>query len=221
MNNKVAIDWSSIDTVLLDMDGTLLDLHFDNHFWREHLPKRYAEKHSIALDQAKRQLYPRFKAQEGTMNWYCVDYWSQNLGVDIVLLKAEVAHLIAVHPHVIGFLKSLRKKKKRSVLVTNAHHKSLALKMKHTSLGEHLDAIFCAHDLGIPKENNAFWTKFNKIEPFNPRTTLLIDDNLQVLHSASHHGIKYLIAIAKPDSQSHAIETEKFLAIDHLGHLST
>ena len=24
--------WDEIDTVLLDMDGTLLDLHFDNHF---------------------------------------------------------------------------------------------------------------------------------------------------------------------------------------------
>ena len=27
------IDWTQLDTILLDMDGTLLDLEFDNHFW--------------------------------------------------------------------------------------------------------------------------------------------------------------------------------------------
>ncbi|HBT55971.1 MAG TPA: haloacid dehalogenase, partial [Pseudomonas sp.] len=32
------LNWNAIDTVLLDMDGTLLDLHFDNHFWLEHMP---------------------------------------------------------------------------------------------------------------------------------------------------------------------------------------
>ena len=32
-------DWQEIDTVLLDMDGTLLDLHYDNYFWLTHIPK--------------------------------------------------------------------------------------------------------------------------------------------------------------------------------------
>ena len=41
------IDWDSIDTVLLDMDGTLLDLHFDNYFWTEHLPDIYSRKHQL------------------------------------------------------------------------------------------------------------------------------------------------------------------------------
>jgi len=219
MNKKVAIDWPSIKTVLLDMDGTLLDLHFDNYFWREHLPRRYAQRHRIEIEEARQRLHTRFQAQEGTMNWYCVDYWTRQLDVDIARLKKEVAHLIAIHPHVIDFLIFLHKTKKRRVLVTNAHHKSLALKMERTALGEHLDSIICAHDLGLPKENSAFWKRLRKIESFDPETTLLIDDSLQVLHSASHHGIEYLVAIAKPDSRSRPGETEEFLAIEHLGQL--
>ncbi len=35
------IDWDNIDTVLLDMDGTLLDLGFDNWFWQPHVPEQY------------------------------------------------------------------------------------------------------------------------------------------------------------------------------------
>ena len=31
-------DWSRIDHVLLDLDGTLLDLDFDNHFWQTLVP---------------------------------------------------------------------------------------------------------------------------------------------------------------------------------------
>ena len=34
-------DWRAIDTVLLDMDGTLLDLRFDNYFWLELVPRKY------------------------------------------------------------------------------------------------------------------------------------------------------------------------------------
>jgi putative hydrolase of the HAD superfamily len=43
-----AIDWSRIDTVLLDMDGTLLDLRFDNWFWQELIPSRYAAAHGLS-----------------------------------------------------------------------------------------------------------------------------------------------------------------------------
>ena len=28
----------NVDLVLLDMDGTLLDLHYDSHFWLDYVP---------------------------------------------------------------------------------------------------------------------------------------------------------------------------------------
>lgn len=36
-------NWKTIDTVLLDMDGTLLDLHFDNHFWLSLVPQEFKQ----------------------------------------------------------------------------------------------------------------------------------------------------------------------------------
>jgi len=219
LNEQLEIAWSAIDTVLLDMDGTLLDLHFDTYFWREHLPRRYAEKHGLCVEKARQRLYPDFAAREGTMNWYCVDYWSRELDVDIALLKEEVAHLIAVHPHVIDFLGFLRKTGKRRVLVTNAHHKSLALKMKHTRLGEHLDRIICAHDLGLPKENSAFWKRLQRAMPFDPATTLLVDDNPRVLDSAARHGIAHLLAVTRPDSRQPVKKTDRFASVTGLGRL--
>ena len=97
------MDWQAIDTVLLDMDGTLLDLHFDNHFWLEYVPRQFALAQDLSVDEAKQDLYARYRSRAGTLEWYCVDHWSRELGLDIALLKEEVDHLIAVHPHVIDF----------------------------------------------------------------------------------------------------------------------
>ena len=158
------IPWDDIHSVVLDMDGTLLDLHFDNHFWREHLPLRYGERHGLDIHQAREELMPRFQHAEGTLNWYCLDYWSQQLGLDIVQLKREVEHLIAIHPHVVDFLRAVRASGRRAVLATNAHHDSLALKMERTQLGQHLHAVICAHDLGLPKEDPRFWERLQLID---------------------------------------------------------
>ena len=88
------INWQKIETVLLDMDGTLLDLNFDNHFWQEHVPLRYAELHNISVEQSKSLLFPKFRSAEGTLDWYCIDYWSSELGLDIPKLKKEVASTV-------------------------------------------------------------------------------------------------------------------------------
>ncbi|HYQ92423.1 MAG TPA: HAD family hydrolase, partial [Candidatus Competibacteraceae bacterium] len=168
------LPWRRIATVLLDMDGTLLDLRFDNHFWLEYMPRRYGERHGLDLAGATAELLARYCQVEGTLAWYCLDYWTQKLDMDVALLKREVAHLIAVQPHALEFLGTVRTADKRVVLVTNAHPGSLSLKMEKTQLAGHFDAIVCAHELGLVKEQAEFWPRLRQQEPFDPATTLLV-----------------------------------------------
>ena len=207
------INWTDIDTVLLDMDGTLLDLHYDNHFWLEHVPQRYAERHRLTLSAAKEALRGRYRKVEGTLDWYCVDYWTRELDLDIALLKEEVDHLIGMHPHVIDFLDAVRARGKRLVLVTNAHGKSINIKFRRTRLNGHFDRVVCAHDLGLPKEQPGFWDKMQAIEPFHKEKALLIDDSLPVLRAARHYGIGQLLAVRNPDSKLPEKDVGEFAAL--------
>ena len=213
------INWSAIDTVLLDMDGTLLDLHYDNYFWQEHVPQRYAEKHQLELTATRDFLSAKFKAAEGTLNWYCVDYWSDQLGLDIALLKQEIAHLIAVHPQVVEFLTALRHAGKHTALVTNAHGKSLQIKMRRTQLGAHFDYIISSHELGLPKEDVRFWSKLQHRVPFESQCTLLIDDSLPVLCSAQRYGIAHLLAVYQPDTRRPVKDVGEFVAMRSFGEI--
>lgn len=213
------IDWNGVDTVFLDMDGTLLDLHFDNHFWLEHVPRRYAELRGLPPEQARSELLERYRSREGTLEWYCLDHWSRELGLDVALLKQEVDHLIAVHPHVVDFLETLAARGKRRVLVTNAHQKSIALKMERTRLAGHFDRILCAHELGAAKETPGFWDRVQQIEPFDRRRTLFVDDSPGVLRAAKDYGFHWLLAVLQPDSRAVPKVTGEFPAILHFADL--
>jgi putative hydrolase of the HAD superfamily len=196
----MTINWNDIDTVLLDMDGTILDRHFDDHFWLEHVPRRYAAKHGLPLEETRQQLYRMFRSQENTLNWTDLDYWSERLGMDIPRLKEEVDHLIAVHPFVIDFLLFLRHHGKGIHLVTNAHSKTLSLKMKKTRLGPYFDTVISAHEVGLPKEDVAFWGELQKRIPFDPARTMLGEDSETNLGTAGAFGIRYLIFVSGSSS---------------------
>lgn len=196
------INWQEIDTVLLDMDGTILDLHFDNHFWLEHLPKRYAQERQLGEEQARKHLKTMTDAHRGSLNWYCLEYWSAKLDLDLVALKREVQHLIAVRPYALEFLKELKGSGKHLVLLTNAHQLSLNLKLELTPIGQYFDETLTSHEFGYAKEQNEFWHNFRAKHPFNPNRTLFIDDTASVLKSAEQFGIRYLLTPRQPDSKA-------------------
>ena len=110
----------------------------------------------------------RYHARAGTLEWYSVDFWETELELDIMRLKEEVAHLIAIHPSVVDFLGAIRAAGKRVLLVTNAHHRSVTLKMARTGLRPHFDAIVTSHELGVAKEDTGFWHRLQQQDGIGP-----------------------------------------------------
>ncbi|MGB9429569.1 MAG: GMP/IMP nucleotidase [Gammaproteobacteria bacterium] len=216
---KFIPDWPGIQSVFLDMDGTLLDLHFDNYFWREHVPLRYGERHGMSPAAAKAELLPRFRQVQGTLQWYCVDYWSRELGMDILGLKRELENLIRMLPHAQEFLQQTRTMGKQLVLLTNAHAEVLSLKMQRTGLERYFDRIVSAHALGSPKESGDFWHALHALEPFDVEGTLFVDDSLPVLRAARDYGIRNLIAMRRPDSHQATRTIDEFPSVESLAEL--
>jgi FMN phosphatase YigB (HAD superfamily) len=213
------INWNAIDTVLLDMDGTLLDRHFDDHFWLEHVPARWAAKNGKELEFARQHLYDLFRSQENTLNWTDLDYWTDRLGLDIPLLKREVQHLIAVHPYVIEFLLFLKQQRKTVWLVTNAHSKTLDLKMKKTLIGPYFDGIISAHQVGLPKEDQRFWPALQAFVPYDPHRTMLGEDSEANLLTAAAYAIEYLVYVGRYSSTTRPQTSQRFATIHYFNQL--
>lgn len=212
-------DWSAVDTVLLDMDGTLLDLHFDNFFWRELVPHAYASAHGLVVEEALRIVEAEYQRVHGTLDWYCVDYWTRALELDIRDLKAGISDRVSYLPDAEHFLDGLRGLGKRLVLVTNAHQDTLAIKLWRTDLSERVDQIISSHELNYPKEHGEFWQRLQACEPFDPQRTLLIEDSLPVLESARRFGMGHLVAVRWPDTSAPPRLIDEFPAVDSVADL--
>ncbi|WP_159821840.1 GMP/IMP nucleotidase [Colwellia sp. 20A7] len=194
------LNWEKINFVLLDMDGTLLDLHFDNFFWHSHIPSKYAQAHNVSLVEAQKYLHVETSKVSGEIEWYCLDYWTDKLDLPIVELKKEIQHKIALRPDTLPFLAALKAAKKQVVLLTNAHPDSLSLKVERTALDQHIDVLISTHRYGATKESQVLWQKLQADLKFDNDSTLFVDDSLTILNSAKKFGIQHLLAVANPDS---------------------
>ena len=210
----VQLPWAEIDTLLLDMDGTLLDLAFDNYFWQELMPQAYAAATGRPLDAARTELSARYEAVIGTLPWYCIDHWTGETGVDITALKREHRHLIRYLPRAPDFLELARRQGKRLILVTNAHRVTLSIKCEQTQVDRFMDAVVSSHDYGIEKESTEFWQKLEREQGIDPDRSLLLEDSLAVLAAASRFGVQHTIAIARPDSTRERRNISEFRAVD-------
>ncbi len=211
--------WDAVDWVMLDMDGTLLDKHFDDYFWETLVPQEFARRHHLSLAAARQEVFARYQREEGTLNWTDIDFWSRELELDIPALKEGIRHLIEVHPDSKPFLEYVRRLQKKVILVTNAHYKTLDLKMNHVGLLGYFDQVISSFDLGAPKEDRRFWAALEAQLHFDPQRTMLVDDNRDVLQTAREYGIRYLFFKGISSSQAPAETSRRFPVLNYFTEL--
>ncbi len=226
MHTDSAVDWSAIDTVLLDMDGTLLDLRFDNWFWQELIPRRYAAAKGLDLEETRRVLAPWFREVRGTLKWYCIEYWSRQLELDIGSIKREALGRVEFLPGAREFLSWVKASGRRVVMVTNAHPATLAIKNEGVALKNggvalsgYFHACYSTHPFDFPKESAGFWPRLAAEEGFEPQRTLFVDDSLSVLDAARDFGIGWLRAVRCPDSGLPPQGTGEYVGVDGVSEL--
>lgn len=202
-----------VDTVLLDMDGTLLDLHYDNHFWLEYVPSQYAHKAHISLAQAQHHLSAQYAKVAGSLDWYCYDYWSATLGLDIHQLQHQTKHKIQLRSDTLWFLEYLKSLNKRVIMLTNANRSGIALKMEQCEIRHYFEAIVSSHDYQVAKENRIFWQMAAEQHCIDFKQSLFIDDSEKILQVAEQVGVAYLRGIKTPDSKKTAQEMQYFQGI--------
>lgn len=193
--------WDAVDTVFLDMDGTLLDKYYDDYFWGQYVPEAYAAKHRLDIVDAEQLLFKTYRSVENTLQWTNLDYWSDRLELDIVALKREISHLIDGHPHIVEYFEYMQEIGKTLYLITNAHPKSLEVKMERVKLDGWFARVICSLEVGAAKEQLEFWPRLQQLLPYDKERTLFADDTEKVLQSAAEFGIRHLIHIAKPSSR--------------------
>jgi len=214
------MNWEKIQTVFLDMDGTLLDLSFDSRFWYEFVPYEYAKKHNIELKFAIEELSKKYKSMIGTLDWYCTDYWSDYLKINLKEINYKYKSNIKIFPKTKLFLETLRRKGKNITLLTNAHRDTINIKLNETKLWEFFDCVISSHDYKTPKESNEFWRKLESENIFLKESSILIDDNINVLKYAKIYGIKYLIEITYPDSTKKEKSGSEFTSVSNICELT-
>ena len=212
------VNWDHIDTVLLDMDGTLLDLHFDNHFWLVHVPARYADRNDMPFEDACARLHPHMREIKGTLDWYDIHYWSRYTEMDILALKQEVVDRVRPRPGAVSFLEAIQNK--HTVLATNAHIDTVRFKFARVPLEDYFDQICTSHELGAPKESADYWLALQTETGYDPARTLFIDDNEAVLDAANDSGIAHILTIEQPDLYGPRQTVEGFKALEHFDQIT-
>ena len=193
------IDWQTIDDVLLDMDGTLLDLNYDATFWLKTVYSIVASFTGESGTEIRDRFQKELKKHEGTLAWYCTDRWAEFFGIDLIEAKKQLTHLIRYRPHAKQFLEALRPLPLRTIIATNAHPDVIQLKLDVVPLNTLVDGIVSSHQYGVAKEHPNFWTALFDEYSINPNRAVFMDDSPRVLDAADRAGVREIVEIRHPN----------------------
>ncbi|KAE9527815.1 GMP/IMP nucleotidase [Testudinibacter aquarius] len=195
------IDWDNIDTILFDLDGTLIDLHLDAYFWKQLVPQTYADKEGLDAQTCHARIQQLYRDIEHSMQWYDIDHWAKTLDLPIREMQRQHALNTQVRSGVYPLLESLQKLDKQLILLTDSHPFSLQVKMDNCNLSSYFEQLLSSHQFQRPKMHSALWQSVYQHCQLNPDRTLLIDDMEPVLDQAKSNQMAYTLGITTPDSQ--------------------
>ena len=204
--------FKDIECLLIDMDGVILDNAYDNDFWQNQIPEVIADSKGIAFDDAKRLAIQIFNYKKNTKDWYDVDYWSNMLNIDIEAQKRSEKSFsrISLYDGVIDTL-SILKNKTKMILITNAHRKTLNIKLEKYNLTPYFDEMVCAHELNYVKEDIQLWYMLRSKYRLDYEKTLLVEDTINNINVGLSAGISGAIYVGD----------EKFTVSDKIIKLSS
>ena len=204
--------FKDIECLLIDMDGVILDNAYDNDFWQNQIPEVIADSKGIEFDDAKRLAIQIFNYKKNTKDWYDVDYWSNMLSIDIEAQKRSEKSFsrISLYDGVIDTL-SILKNKTKMILITNAHRKTLNIKLEKYNLTPYFDEMVCAHELNYVKEDIQLWYMLRSKYRLDYEKTLLVEDTINNINVGLSAGISGAIYVGD----------EKFTVSDKIIKLSS
>ena len=75
---------NKIELVSFDLDGTITDTSFVDSVWLEGIPRLYASKKNLPLEDAKRLVKREYdKMGRERLEWYDPSYWIEKFGLHV------------------------------------------------------------------------------------------------------------------------------------------
>lgn len=204
---------------MFDMDGTLLDLAYDDFIWNTQVPEHYMEKHQTTASQTKVLFNHYHQQYQHQLPWYSTTFWSQQLQLDVLKIHQNHAERISVRPGCKELLQQLTSAGHECWLITNADLATLQLKLEKTQIHTYFKHIISSEQIGHAKEDIEFWPTLKLRYPFSIQHSTFIDDTLPVLQQAKAFGFKQLWSIKQPSSTGKIKQNNHFPMLDQLTDL--
>ncbi len=130
--------------ISFDLDGTLADLNFEKAVWLEEIPKLFAKKNNLTIEEAKRAVFSAYEMiGNRDAKWYDIKFWFGELGIgnEYDKLLEESSHLIKLYPETVPVLENLSKRF-QLIVISNATRDFIQFKLKVENLEKYFSHIF-------------------------------------------------------------------------------
>ena len=133
-----------IKIISFDLDGTLVKSSFADKVWLEGVPRLYARRHNLSLDQAKTYTYEEYqKIGEEKKEWYDIEWWFSRFHLKDSwqqLLQDYKSH-IELFPDAMETILLLQESY-TLIIVSNAKREFIDIQLEETRLRPHFTRVF-------------------------------------------------------------------------------